>query len=149
MSDAVQQLADRLEIESVIIAYAWALDSKQFDRLDDVFTPDASLDYTTSGGVKGAYPEVKAWLAGILPHFPVYQHLVSNIEVTLDGDTATSRTALYNPMGHDRDDGTRAFFYVGAEYHDQWSRTPQGWRITDRFEQTVWMDGELPARMPG
>ena len=148
MSSAVEQLADRLEIESVIIAYAWALDTKQFDRLDDVFTPDASLDYTTSGGVKGEYPEVKAWLSSILPHFPVYQHLISNVEVAIDGDTATSRAALYNPMGHDKA-GKRVFFYVGAEYHDQWVRTDAGWRITNRFEQTVWMDGELPAEMPG
>jgi hypothetical protein len=143
-----QELADRLEIESVLSAYAWALDSKEFDGLDAVFTPDASLDYTTAGGIKGAYPEVKAWLASVLPHFPAYQHLISNVEVTIDGDTATSRAAFYNPMGHDKA-GKRVYFHCGGEYHDRWRRTQDGWRITDRFEQTVWMDGELPAEMPG
>ena len=84
------QLADRLEIESVLARYAWALDAREFDLLDDVFTPDAFLDYTTAGGIKGNFPEVKAWLTEVLPYFPAYQHLVSNIDVTFDGDTATA-----------------------------------------------------------
>ena len=146
-----QALVDRLEIEQVLRAYAWALDAKEFDGLDDVFTPDAFLDYTTAGGIKGDYPEVKAWLASVLPHFPAYQHLISNVEVTIDpsGDTATSRAAFYNPMGHDKADGKRVYFHCGGEYRDQWVRTGDGWRIKDRFEQTIWMDGELPAEMPG
>jgi len=143
-----QHLVDRLEIESVLSRYAWALDTKEFDLLDAVFTPDAFLDYTTAGGIKGDYPEVKAWLAKVLPNFPAYQHLITNVEVTFDGDTATSRAAFYNPMGHDRADGTRAYFHCGGEYRDQWRRTSDGWRITNRFEQTIWMDGELPAEMP-
>jgi hypothetical protein len=141
------EIADRLEIESLLSRYAWALDAREFDRLDDVFTPDAELDYTTSGGIKGSYAEVKAWLARILPQFPAYQHYIMNKEVTLDGDSATSRSALYNPMGHDRD-GVRVFFHVGGEYHDQLVRTADGWRITKRFEQTIWMDGVFPAVPP-
>jgi 3-phenylpropionate/cinnamic acid dioxygenase small subunit len=143
-----QELVDRLEIESVLRRYAWALDAREYDRLDDVFTPDAFLDYTTAGGIKGGFAEVKAWLAKVLPTFPAYQHLISNVEVTVDGDTATSRAAFYNPMGHDRADGTRVYFHCGGEYRDQWVRTDDGWRITNRFEQTIWMDGELPAQPP-
>jgi len=145
----LQGLTDRLEIESLLSRYAWALDTREFDRLDDVFMPDAFLDYTTAGGIKGPYPEVKAWLSQILPTFAAYQHLVTNKEVTVDGDTATSRAGFYNPMGHDRPDGTRAYFHCGGEYHDQLVRTPAGWRIVNRFEQTIWMDGELPAAPPG
>ena len=147
--EALQQIADRLAIESLLTAYAWALDSKQFDGLDAIFTPDAELDYTTAGGIKGSYPEVKAWLVSVLPFFPAYQHLVTNKEITIDGDRARSRAGFYNPMGHDRADGTRAYFFCGGEYRDQLVRTVDGWRITNRFEQTVWMDGELPATLPG
>lgn len=143
-----QDVLDRLEIESVLRRYAWALDAREFDRLDDVFTHDASLDYTTAGGIKGSYGEVKAWLARVLPHFAAYQHLISNVEVTVSGDTATSRAAFYNPMGHDRADGTRAYFHCGGEYHDHWVRTDDGWRIDDRFEQSIWMEGEFPAAPP-
>jgi len=144
----LQELADRLDVESVLKRYAWAIDTREFDRLDDVFAPDAFLDYTTAGGIKGDYPEVKAWLARVLPQFPAFQHYITNVEVTFDGDTATSRAAFYNPMAHDRADGTRAYFHCGGEYRDKWVRTSDGWRIKDRFEQTVWVDGEFPAEVP-
>lgn len=149
MNDWSQEsIVDRLEIEALVRKYAWAIDHRNFDELDDIFTPDAVLDYTTAGGIKGAYPEVKAWLAGVLPGFPAYQHLVTNTEVTLAGDLASARSAFYNPMGHDRPDKTRAYFFCGGEYHDQLIRTESGWRISNRFEQTVWMDGEFPGALP-
>ena len=141
-------LADRLEIEEVLTRYAWALDSKQFDGLDDVFTADAHIDYTSSGGVKGRYPEVRAWLAEVLPRFAMSQHLVTNKRIAVDGDAATSRAYFYNPMVTAKPDGSRGVFYVGAEYHDQLARTPQGWRITERIEKSVWTDGDVPAAPP-
>jgi 3-phenylpropionate/cinnamic acid dioxygenase small subunit len=147
MSD-LQSIADRLEIEDLLSRYAWALDSKDFDGLDDVFTPDARLDYTSAGGEAGAYPEVKAWLAKVLPHFPAYQHLVTNHQITLDGDTATSRSEFYNPMVTAAGDGTRGIFFVGGEYHDRIVRTPVGWRIAERVERSVWTDGAFPAAPP-
>jgi len=140
----LQALADRLDIEAVLTRYAWALDSKQFDELDQVFTPDAHIDYTSSGGEAGAYPEVKAWLAKVLPHFPAYQHLVTNKQITVDGDRATSRAEFYNPMVMAKRDGTTSIFFVGGEYHDQLVRTPDGWRINNRVEKSIWTDGAVP-----
>jgi 3-phenylpropionate/cinnamic acid dioxygenase small subunit len=145
---SLDAIADRLEIEEVLTRYAWALDTKEFDGLDDVFTPDAFVDYTSAGGVKGSYPEVKAWLSQVLPHFPAYQHLVTNKHIEIDGDTATSRAGFYNPMGQQQKDGSLSFFYVGGEYHDTLVRTDQGWRIAERVEKTIWTDGDVPAAPP-
>jgi hypothetical protein len=133
----------------VLTRYAWALDSKQFDELDRVFTPDAHIDYTSSGGEAGAYPDVKAWLAKVLPHFPAYQHLVTNKQITIDGDQATSRSEFYNPMIMSKPDDTTSIFFVGGEYHDQLVRTPDGWRITNRVEKSIWTDGAVPQTPPG
>jgi 3-phenylpropionate/cinnamic acid dioxygenase small subunit len=144
----LQALADRLEIEAVLTRYAWALDSKQFDELDAVFTPDAHIDYTSSGGEAGAYPDVKAWLAKVLPNFPAYQHLVTNKQITVDGDRATSRAEFYNPMVMANRDGATSIFFVGGEYHDQLVRTPNGWRITNRVEKSIWTDGAVPQTPP-
>lgn len=144
----LELLADRLAIADVLTRYAWSLDSKEFDGLDDVFTDDAHIDYTSSGGVAGAFPEVKAWLASVLPHFPAYQHLVTNTDIRVDGDTATSRAEFYNPMVTAKPDGSRGIFFVGGEYHDRLARTPAGWRITERIERSVWTDGDFPAAPP-
>lgn len=143
----LQLIADRLEIEDVLTRYAWAIDTRDFDGLDDVFTPDAFVDYTSAGGIKGEYPEVKAWLASVLPHFPAYQHLVTNKDIRIDGDRARSRAGFYNPMAQDKPGGL-SFFFVGGEYHDQLVRTPSGWRITERIEKSIWVDGDAPATPP-
>ena len=145
----LDQLADRLAITDVLTRYSWSIDKKEFDGLDDVFTSDAHIDYTSSGGPKGPFPEVKAWLASVLPHFPVYQHLVTNVDVRLDGDTATSRAEFYNPMVTAKPDGSRGIFFVGGEYHDRLVRTGAGWRIAERIEVSVWTDGDFPAAPPG
>ena len=145
----LQSLADRLEIEDLLTRYAWALDHKQFDELNDVFTADAHLDYTSSGGEAGAYADVKAWLAKVLPQFPAYQHLVTNKQITVTGDRATSRAEFYNPMVMAKRDGSTSIFFVGGEYHDDLARTPKGWRITKRIEKSVWTDGAVPQAPPG
>ena len=43
MLDA-QEVADRVEISGLLTRYSTAIDSKQFDLLDDVFTEDAMID---------------------------------------------------------------------------------------------------------
>ena len=140
----LEELYDRLEIDELLTRYATAIDTKNFDLLDQVFMPDAHLDYTTAGGIAGDFPTVKAWLAEVLPHFPHYQHVVGNRNVTLDGDNATSVSAFFNPMVMQNGDT----FFCGGEYRDKLVRTADGWRIADRFEQTVWTYGAVPA-VPG
>ena len=144
---SLQEISDRLEIDDLLSRYTLAIDGKDFDALDEVFTPDATIDYTTSGGIKGQYPEVKAWLAKALSLFPMTQHLLGNRRVAVDGDAATSRTYLSNPMGAPKDGGGLHMFYVGGYYNDRLVRTADGWRITDRFEETAWMDGRPPANL--
>ncbi len=80
----LQTLSDRLEIDDLLTRYTRAIDTGEWDRLDDVFTPDARIDYTTTGGIEGAFPEVKAWLAENLPMFPRRQHVLAQKEVTLE-----------------------------------------------------------------
>ncbi len=141
---SLQQISDRIEIDDLLIRYTVAIDTKDWELLDTVFTPDAVVDYTTSGGVKGDYPEVRAWLAKALAPFEMTQHLISNSVVRVDGDTATARTMVFNPMGRDDGKGGLELFYVGAWYDDKLVRTPEGWRIAERFEEQAFLDGALP-----
>jgi SnoaL-like domain len=94
----VQDISDRLEIDDLLTRYTRAVDSGEWDRLDDVFTPDARIDYTATGGIAAAYPEIKAWLPTVLKLFPRRQHIVMQREVTIDGDTAQVVAYFLNPM---------------------------------------------------
>jgi 3-phenylpropionate/cinnamic acid dioxygenase small subunit len=136
----LQEISDRIEINDLLIRYSVAIDEKDWELLDSVYTPDAKIDYTTSGGIAGEYPEVRAWLAKALAPFTMTQHLISNSVIETDGDTATGRTMVFNPMGTDDGKGGLNMFYVGAWYVDKLVRTPDGWRIAERFEEKAFMD---------
>jgi hypothetical protein len=60
-------LADRVAMDDLLTRYATAIDSRDWDLLDTVFTDDAQLDYRSAGGIEGSYPEVRRWLAEVLP----------------------------------------------------------------------------------
>jgi hypothetical protein len=130
---SLAEISDRLEIQQLMVDYSTAIDQRRFDDLDRVFTPDAYIDYRATGGVDGHYPEVKAWLAEVLPNFPAYSHMLGNFDVRVEGDIATSRTICFNPMvmGGDK----AQVYFVGLWYVDEFVRTPQGWRMSRRVEE--------------
>ena len=129
---SLAEISDRLEIQQLLIDYSTAIDTRQFDDLDHVFTADAYIDYRAMGGIDGRFPEVKAWLAQVLPNFPAYAHMLGNFDVRIDGDTASSRTICFNPMvlGGEQNQ----ILYCGLWYDDEFIRTAEGWRMSRRVE---------------
>ena len=53
MTLSPQELSDRLEIQDLLVDYSHAIDTRDWDALDDVFTPDAFIDYSAFGGSTG------------------------------------------------------------------------------------------------
>jgi len=135
MAMSLQQVSDRLEINDLLIDYATAVDSKDLDAWDDIFTPDAYIDYSAMGGAKGPMPEVRTWLKKAFERFPMSQHMIGNSRVHLDGDSARARTICYNPMQMPDGKGGFQLAMFGLWYVDQLVRTRQGWRIAERVEE--------------
>ncbi|MEN3320694.1 MAG: hypothetical protein V7643_4096 [Mycobacterium sp.] len=129
---SLEEISDRFEIQQLLIDYSTAIDKRRFDDLDRVFMPDAYIDYRAMGGIDGRFPEVKAWLAQVLPNFPAYAHMLGNFDVRIDGDAASSRTICFNPMvlGGEKNQ----ILYCGLWYEDEFIRTPEGWRMSRRVE---------------
>ena len=46
----LKEISDRLELMDLMVRYSHAIDTRSWDELDDVFTPDAVIDYTAFGG---------------------------------------------------------------------------------------------------
>ena len=141
---SLREISDRIRIQDLLVRYTTAIDTKDWKLLDTCFTPDAHVDYTATGGVAGKYPEVRAWLAKALAPFPITVHYVSNSIVNLDGDRATARTQVFNPMFFANPDGSLHDFTVGATYVDELVWTADGWRIAKRAEEAGFMQGSLP-----
>ena len=146
-------MSDRLEIEGVLVRYTRAIDTGDWDRLDTVFTADAEIDYTESGGIADTYPTVKSWLAEVLPaFFPRRMHSLAQVDIRLEGDEALATAYFYNPMpipdpgsadgaeGADGSGGERVVEFGGL-YHHTLVRTPEGWRSRRLHEEIVWRRG--------
>ncbi len=144
---SLREVSDRIAINDLLTRYTVAIDQKDWSLLDTCFTPDAQVDYTTSGGTKGVYPEVRAWLEKALAIFPITMHFISNSTVELDGDRATARTYVINPMVFVNPDGTQHIFTVGAYYNDKLVCSDDGWRIAERFEEQAYLEGSLPEAL--
>ena len=41
MAMSLQEISDRMEIQDLMVSHSYAIDSRDCDALDDVFTPDA------------------------------------------------------------------------------------------------------------
>ncbi len=140
----LQELTDRAEITDAITRYTLAVDEGDFDRLDTVFTPDAHIDYTESGGVVDSYPVVKAWLAEALPGFSRHRvHLVGQVAFDFadSRDEAAVTAYFHNPMRINDGKGGDRVVEVGGMYRHTFVRTPDGWRSRRLHEQVVWTRG--------
>ena len=132
------EISDRIEIDDLLTRYATAVDLKDWALYETCFTPDAYIDYSASGGIKGKLTDVRQWLSEVMPVFAMTQHLVTNRSVTLVGDTATSRSYFFNPLGLADGKGGMTLYFDGGYYNDKLIRTTDGWRISERIEQSAY-----------
>lgn len=142
MTLSLQELSDRAELQQLVVDYANAIDARDWNALDRVFTADAYIDYRAMGGVDGKYPQIKEWLGQALKSFPAYMHLVGNFRCTITGDAATGEVACFNPMVVPRPGGAGSdVMFLGLWYVDRYIRTREGWRIAERVERKCYEHG--------
>lgn len=139
---SLQEISDRLEIQDLVWRYSEIIDAKDFDKLrDEIFTPDAFIDYSVFGGSSGDLESTIAFLHEAMKIFPAHQHLNANIQIKLDGDRATGRVMCFNPQELEpreaEEDGH--IFFCGLWYVDEYVRTSAGWRIEKRVEEKSYL----------
>jgi ketosteroid isomerase-like protein len=120
-------LADRLAVGDVIIKYADSVDQLDYDRYASCFTDDVvvtGFGDKTFEGLANYMP----WLRAARDAFGRTQHLIGNIQVTLDGDRAHMRS--YVQATHVVPNDPDHLLTLWAAYVDDLVRTPDGWKIT-------------------
>lgn len=126
----LQTLIAEREITRKLSEFARILDRKQWDRLGDVFADDISFDYGMGGdqhGMAALTDNMRRFLDRCGPT----QHLIGSILIDVDGNHA--RSEAYVQARHQRvDDPLGPIIDTSGDYHDQWEKRPEGWRITRR-----------------
>lgn len=125
-----QEVADRVEILDLIARYSTVVDSGAWDAMPELFTDDAVLDFSATGGICGSVAEHQEFNAKVLTGFASTQHVMGLPTIVVDGDTATSRSICFNPMVVD----DSKVFFVGLWYDDALVRTDSGWRFSSRVQ---------------
>lgn len=130
----VALLRDREAIRDRLDAYAGLLDAGRYAEVPgEVFAPDAVNHHLPSMGEAGVLrgrAQIADYFASRMPAFAGTQHLIGNIAISVDGDTADSRA--YALASHWRAGSDHCDLAVSVIYVDSWVRTAAGWRIRER-----------------
>ena len=141
MTMSLQEISDRLEIQELLVRYSHSVDTRDWDAYENVFTPDAFIDYTCFGGPAGDPKEIRAFLEMAMPNFSSFQHMIANTVLDfVDTDHVKGRTICHNPMVMDLGDDKTHVMYFGLWYVDDIVRTADGWRIAKRVEEKSFVD---------
>jgi 3-phenylpropionate/cinnamic acid dioxygenase small subunit len=127
-------LLDEKKIEGVLIAYATAIDKRDWTMLDDVLAPDATAHYKSIGHF-GSRAEMVAMFKEVLERCGATQHMLSNIRIRVEGERATAACylqAIHAGLGKYQGETLT----IWGEYEDRLELRPEGWRIAHR-ELTV------------
>jgi 3-phenylpropionate/cinnamic acid dioxygenase small subunit len=138
-----REQSDHTEIAQLLYRYGRAIDTRDFDELRELFTPDAEICYAVERGSAQRLPEMVEWLRRALTQFKATQHAMASPIVELDGDRAHARTSLVAAHVQERLDGTHVYTVLHGTYRDELVRTPRGWRIAARRLDPVWTAGEF------
>lgn len=113
---------DRNDIADVLNKVAYILDSKEYDRMGEVFADD--VQFSNPGRLTAnGLDELKAAFRSFPA--PSLSHHITNL--LLSGREDGTVEALCKALSQRADKSI-----VAAEYTDILKRTPKGWRITSR-----------------
>jgi ketosteroid isomerase-like protein len=133
-----QEIDDRIAIRELVLRYARAVDARDLGLVASCFTPDAGYRGALARGTIG---DALAALPAALERYAATRHLITGQVIELDGDVARSEADC--TAQHWLADG--ACRTVGVRYRDELARGPEGWRITRREVDALWMRGEAVA----
>jgi len=106
------------------------------DALASLFVEDAVWDGGKMGELRGR-PAIRQYFADASGVVPFAVHIVANPIITVDGDRATGRWYLWQPMVF-QIGAAREAYWLSAIYDDQYERYGDGWlfkhvRVTTRM----------------
>ena len=141
---ALLEARDRQAIIDLTIKYCWTIDTHEFETLREVFLPNATA---LLGDEHNGIESIITRISTALSHLDASQHMISNHQVAIDGDTATSRCYFHAQHVRRAADGGPNYIVAGR-YQDRLVRTDQGWRIARRDLFVDWTEGNVRVVRP-
>lgn len=136
--DTLQSLLDVQQITQLLLKYPVALDSRDFELLESLFTPDARIEIPVAGTFDPAGFRVASEQG--LGRLDATQHFVGQPLLNIDGERASARSYLYaqHVVNALAPNGT---LLIGAWYNDELRCVDGRWLIASRTGNSVWWSG--------
>jgi len=149
-TDLAQLAYDRFEIADTLHRYAFGLDHNDADALASAFIEDCTFDFTPAGAKLGLhFPKlsgrdaVVSALISLLGPLDT-SHAVSNLQVRINGDSATAQAyimAQHFMPGDGPRRGTENALLMNR-YHCELVRDGPKWRLSRVKIDNAWAEGD-------
>ena len=139
----LKDLLDRAAIADVVHGYAHGVDRRDWALYRSIFTDEVDIDFSTWGNLKQRYA-ADVWVGMVrqtLACFDATQHTLTNLAITLDGDTATciaKMTARHVLLA----EGASHSQTLGGYYTNRLVRLAAGWKIAGCALMITWEEGD-------
>jgi 3-phenylpropionate/cinnamic acid dioxygenase small subunit len=146
-----ERLVALLETEAIriqIVRLARYMDERRWDEYSALFTDDGTLELPFGSSEGPA--AIRARVEADLSNYTATQHLNSNYDIEVRGDTASAR-ASFIATHVTTADGT-GFWSGGGAYHLELREIAGVWRIERLIIKPAWRNEQtaaLPATDPG
>lgn len=144
LSPRLQAAVDKSEIADVLSSFARGLDRIDENLLRSVLHPDATLDLGP-GIFQGTGNDYVQWVIGVLHGVKSSHHMIGNVRVELEGDTALVESYFHAHFRLDKPVG-REDVFMGGRNLDRMERRPSGtsgvWKIVHRKQILDWVRTE-------
>ncbi|MEO2104805.1 MAG: nuclear transport factor 2 family protein [Actinomycetota bacterium] len=146
----IDDLLDRAQITEALMRYAQGVDRRDWDAVRAAYHDDA---YDDHGPYKGGVDGLVDWISGRHESIAQSMHLIGNVVIDLDGDTARSdayclvfqrqredaeTTPAMFENAHQADEGAPTI-EICCRYVDEMQRRDGVWRISHRTVVYEWM----------
>jgi hypothetical protein len=142
LSRRVEELEDKQALASLLNRYVRTVDSFDWEAWGECWTEDAVADFGPYGKVERREAILKASreAQAIYQHRGGMQHVLANLELEVDGDTAVGLCNLLLAVTLNSAKAPPDYAF-GGKYRWTFARTGAGWQIERAELTTAWAAG--------
>jgi ketosteroid isomerase-like protein len=137
---AIRWMVDRIAITDTVNEWGTALDTRDWDLFGDIITDPIEMEFPTNVGSKVfSRADLVEMATPFFSRLDATQHLITNHQITVDGDEATCAAALYaqHHLAAGGDDSVQR--QIGFYVHRL--RREDRWRIWRAEQHVRWHEG--------
>lgn len=142
----VDDLLEEREIYRTLVAIARAMDQRDWAAIEHLAAEDMNSDLGL--GEQAGREAFIACMRSFLDACGPTQHLLGNVLIEIDGDTATSE-AYVSDMHVGAGDKSDSTFRTLGDYHDKWRKVDGSWHLVHRTKINHAHVGSFAVLGPG